>query len=70
MQIQELIFNTKKQTVTVYESHNHTIVFQYENIPTVRMLGGYYEVLQDEAGIKYPVLRVPISFTNMIIERK
>jgi hypothetical protein len=43
----------------------------FTDVPTVRMSDGYYEVMKkDELNDRnIPVLRVPISATNMVIER-
>ena len=67
--MQTLVFNTATKTVILYENviKVSQILHQFETVPTVRVKEGFYEVIQDAAGSKYPVLRVPISNTNMII---
>ncbi len=52
------------------------IIFDLENVTTVKPLDGYYEVMQridsSSAPSGYsaiPVLRLPIVNTNMVIEK-
>ena len=71
--MQTLKFNTTKKTATLSSTSGNylEVVATYDNVPTVKVLDGYYEVMQmiiDENRV-IPVLRVPISNTNMIIER-
>ena len=71
--MQTLKFNTTQRTVTLSSTSGNylEVVATYDNVPTVKVLDGYYEVMQtiiDENRV-IPVLRVPISNTNMIIER-
>ena len=68
--MQTLIFNTTDKTVNVYSGQvgKSELIFQFDNIPTVKVQEGYYEVMQkgdDERSI--PILRLPISATNMRI---
>ena len=69
--MQELVFNTAKRTVELYVNSNQplSLLYQFSSVPTVKPIDGYYEVIQEENGIKYPVLRVPIANTNMVIVR-
>lgn len=67
--MQELVFNSTKRTVKLCFDFKSTILYQFDNVPTVRMIDGCYEVIQEENDKKYPVLRVPINNTNMIIEK-
>jgi hypothetical protein len=73
--MQTLVFNTTEKTVKVYEGHleSSKILFNYENVPTVKCVGGdfqYYEVMQkNDEGKSEPVLRLPISNTNMVITK-
>lgn len=70
--MQTLIFNTTTKTVKLIDSKTGmgSILLEYNNVPTVKVSEGYYEVIQtDEFDKKYPVLRVPISYTNMIINK-
>jgi hypothetical protein len=68
--MQTLIFNTTDKTVYVYSGQvgKSELIFQFDNVPTVKVQEGYYEVMQkgdDERSI--PILRLPISGTNMRI---
>ena len=70
--MQTLIFNTTEKTIKVQEGGN--VLFDLENITTVKPLDGYYEVMQrvdsDTAPSGYsaiPVLRLPICATIMRI---
>lgn len=70
--MQTLVFNTTTKKITLYsgQAQKSEIVQSFENVPTVKMIDNYYEVMQkDEFGKSYPVLRVPISNTNMFIQR-
>lgn len=70
--MQTLIFNTTTKTVILFEgSANVTKVLQkLSDIPTVKISDRFYEVVQkDQSDKVFPVLRVPICNTNMIIER-
>ena len=69
--MQALVFNTTKKNVELFEDlrDSSRVIHNFDNIPTVRVLEGYYEVIQEEGTLKFPVLRVPISNTNMIIEK-
>jgi hypothetical protein len=70
--MQTLVFNTTTKTVKVTENNleDSKIIFQYENVPTVKVMDGWYEVMQkDEFDKSSPVLRVPIFNTNMIIKK-
>ena len=68
-----LIFNTTTKSIKVYEnytSENQKILMEMSSIPTVKVCEGFYEVIQsDEFEKKYPVLRLPISNTNMVITK-
>jgi len=66
--MQKLTFNTTKKTVEVIVEGVQE--FYFENVPTVKVADGYYEVLQTgDDDRTTPVLRVPINQTNMVIER-
>jgi hypothetical protein len=69
----KLTFYTKNKQVTVDfgDLHNES----YENVPTVQVRDGYYEVMgridSNTVSVGYttiPVLRVPISQTIMFIQ--
>lgn len=70
--MQTLVFNTTDKTVNVYSGQvNHSeLIFDFDNIPTVKVQEGYYEVMQkgdDDRSI--PILRLPIQATNMRITK-
>lgn len=69
--MQTLVFNTTMKTVKLYESMEQSYALtELDNVPTVKVLDGFYEVIQkDEFDKPYPVLRLPINDTNMIIKR-
>lgn len=77
--MQTLVFNTTTKTVKLYSGpvnngefgvHQSETLYSLENIPTVRIsTDGYYEVMQESNGSKYPILRVPIAKTNMEIQK-
>lgn len=70
--MQTLLFNTTTKTVKLYDapSANGTVILEMDNIPTVKILEGYYEVMQrDEFEKQLPVLRLGIQSTNMIIKK-
>jgi hypothetical protein len=68
--MQTLVFNTTTKSVKVTEGDNLTILFQYENVPTVKVLDSLYEIMQkDEFDKATPVLRLPIANTNMVIKK-
>jgi hypothetical protein len=67
--MQKLTFNTTKREVTLVDNTGLTIYSQ-QNVPTVKVMDRHYEVfVEDFDGKKIPVLRVPISNTNMFIEK-
>ena len=68
--MQTLIFNTTDKTVNVYSGQvgKSELIFQFDNVPTVKVQEGYYEVMQkgdDDRSI--PILRLPVQATNMRI---
>lgn len=70
--MQTLLFNTTLKFVKLYTGHSAEgdLILQIENVPTVKVLDGFYEVMQkDEFEKNYPVLRVGIQSTNMIISK-
>jgi membrane carboxypeptidase/penicillin-binding protein PbpC len=70
--MQTLVFNTTTKTIRLYEGPVDTgkILTEMYNIPTVKVLEGYYEVRQmDEFEKQIPVLRLPITNTNMFIKK-
>jgi hypothetical protein len=70
--MQTLVFNTTTKTIELYEGYNRTgaLLLEMAQIPTVKVLEGYYEVRQsDEFEKQIPVLRLPIANTNMMIKK-
>jgi hypothetical protein len=66
---QVLVFNSTEKTVTLNKGFEGQRL-GFDNVPTVRVESGYYEVMQrQEGGVTVPVLRVPIMNTNMLIEK-
>ena len=69
--MQTLVFNTTTKTVKLYQGQdeNSSILYTFYDCPTVKHIGenGYYEVMQKSDDKTVPVLRVPISNTNMLI---
>lgn len=77
MSLQKLVFNTSNKTARVFSaSIPDEIIFDLENVTTVKPLDGYYEIMQkydnETSSSGYsaiPVLRLPIVNTNMVIEK-
>jgi len=76
--MQTLVFNTTLKTAKLYEGNyrDGKILFSFDNISTVKVMEGFYELMQRDEDIEsgamsrvFPVLRVGISSTNMLIER-
>lgn len=71
--MQTLTFNSTTRTVQLWVGTrgDSKLLETFENVPTVKVENGYYEVMQKsgENGGVVPVLRVPISNTNMLIQR-
>lgn len=72
MKNQLLVFNTTKKTAALSSGFgvgDELVIFN--NVPTVKIENGYYEVMQksgDTGGV-VPVLRVPMANTNMLIQK-
>lgn len=67
MILQTLTFNSTKKTVELTVPGGYET--EFDNVPTVKILDGYYEVMQKQGESTVPVLRVPIANTNMFIEK-
>jgi hypothetical protein len=72
--MQTLVFNTTTKTVKLLDGRREgsNIIEYFENVPTVKIEQGYYEVMKkmdEESTTVIPVLRVPISNTNMVINK-
>jgi hypothetical protein len=71
MSLQTLVFNTTEKTIILYEGQleTSTILFSYDNVPTVKVNENYYEVMSRRGeSSSIPVLRLPILNTNMVIK--
>jgi hypothetical protein len=60
---------TKKVQLLSGSRKSGILLETFDNVSTVRILEGYYEVIQIQGEQKFPVLRVPISNTNMLIQK-
>lgn len=69
--MQTLIFNTEEKTTVLLNGSaiDGPIVYRFENTSTVKVLGNFYEVMQRTNEGTVPVLRVPVSNTNMLIRK-
>ena len=78
--MQTLVFNTTTKSVKVTEDKpgDSKLLYQFENVPTVRVMELHYEVMEetlneeksllnDNTKTRVPVARFPISNTNMLI---
>jgi hypothetical protein len=66
---QVLVFNSTEKTVNLLSGADGFNLYSFENVPTVRIENGYYEVMQKSVSSVIPVLRVPVANTNMLIEK-
>jgi hypothetical protein len=73
--MQSLLFNTTAKTAKLYANkvEDSEILYEFYNVPTVKIEDGYYQVLQlDNTSTeekRVPVARFPISNTNMLIKK-
>ena len=69
--MQTLVFNstTKKVQLLSGSRGDSKVLENFEDVPTVKVENGYYEVMQIQGEQKVPVLRVPMANTNMIIQK-
>lgn len=71
--MQTLVFNTTTKTVKLYKdvAEQSELLYYLVDCPTVKCIGEnmYYEIMQKVDDKTIPVLRVPISNTNMVIEK-
>jgi hypothetical protein len=71
--MQTLTFNTTTKQVQLLDGPrgSSTVMESFNNVSTVKMEGdGFYQVMQktsEDTNSALPVMRVPISNTNMII---
>lgn len=70
--MQTLVFNTTTKTAKLYTGNpdDSQLIANYTDVPTVKVMeDGFYQVMQrDPLDKQLPVLRVPISNTNMFIK--
>ena len=73
--MQTLTFNTTTKQVQLLDGPRGSskVIESFNNVSTVKMEGdGFYQVMQktsEDTNSSIPVMRVPISNTNMIIEK-
>jgi DNA-directed RNA polymerase specialized sigma54-like protein len=69
--MQLLEFNSTDKTVVLKSGFvSWDVIIKFDNVPTVKVENGYYEVMQRIDGTSaVPVLRVPIANTNMLIQK-
>ena len=72
--MQTLTFNTTTKEVKLLDGHRgkSEVLETFINVSTVKYEDGFYQVMQkvnEDSNSSYPVMRVPISNTNMIIEK-
>ena len=69
--MQTLTFNstTKKVQLLSGSRESGMLLETFDNVPTVKVENGYYEVMQIQGEQKVPVLRVPMANTNMLIQK-
>jgi hypothetical protein len=72
--MQTLVFNTTTKSAKLYEGNeSSSILYTFDSVPTVKIIEGYYEVMQIDATSveekRVPVARFPIANTNMLIKK-
>ena len=72
--MQTLVFNTSTKSAKLYEGAElSTILYTFNDVPTVKIEDGYYQVMQiDGTSVedkRVPVARFPIANTNMLIKK-
>ena len=69
--MQTLIFNSTIKSVQLLSGSrgDSKVLETFDNVPTVKIENGFYEVVQIQGEQKVPVLRVPMANTNMLIQR-
>ena len=72
--MQTLVFNTTTKSAKLYEGNETSpILYTFDSVPTVKIIEGYYEVMQIDATSveekRVPVARFPIANTNMLIKK-
>ena len=71
--MQTLTFNSTTKKVQLWQGSrvDSKLIETFDNVPTVKVENGYYEVMQksEETNGVVPVLRVPMANTNMLIQK-
>ena len=72
--MQTLTFNTTTKEVKLLDESRGSskVIESFYNVSTVKIEDGFYQVMQktnEDTNSAIPVMRVPISNTNMIIEK-
>lgn len=72
--MQTLVFNTTLKSVVLFAGArgDGRSIERFDNVSTVKIQDGFYEVMQklEEGSLSaIPVMRLPISNTNMVIAR-
>ena len=69
--MQTLVFNSTTKRVQLLSGSrgDSKLLENFEDVPTVKVENGYYEVMQIQGEQKVPVLRVPMANTNMVIQK-
>jgi len=73
--MQTLVFNTSTKSAKLYEGVNEasTILYTFNDVPTVKIEDDYYQVMQVDGTSteekRIPVARFPIANTNMLIKK-
>jgi len=72
--MQTLTFNTTTKEVKLLDGPRGSskVIESFYNVSTVKVNVAHYEIMQktnDDTNSAIPVMRVPISNTNMIIEK-
>ena len=72
--MQTLVFNTSTKSAKLDDgAESTTILYTFNDVPTVKIVENYYEVMQIDATSveekRVPVARFPIANTNMLIKK-
>lgn len=73
--MQTLVFNTSTKSAKLYDgpAEDSTILYTFNDVPTVKIEDGFYQVMQiDGTSVeekRVPVARFPIQNTNMLIKK-
>jgi hypothetical protein len=70
VKLQLLVFDSTKKSVVLSSGFGvGDELVSFKDVPTVKIMDGYYEVMQIQGEQKVPVLRVSIANTNMLIQK-